>query len=114
MFFIEKIVDRPVFNSIKFFKLGGQPYNNTWSDTMQKSLSFVSIFLIVLFFLISANAQEEGGGAYYDFGVFAYEDGDYKGAEKNLLKALEVAPHNPSFNHFLVIILVFLWMDSFS
>ena len=68
---------------------------------MQKSLSFVSIFLIVLFFLIPANAQEEGGGAYYDFGVFAYEDGDYKGAEENLLKALEFAPNNPFYSHFL-------------
>ena len=68
---------------------------------MQKSLSFVSVILIVLFFSIPASAQEERGEAYYDFGVFAYEDGDYNGSEKNLLKALQFAPHNPFYNHFL-------------
>ncbi len=42
-----------------------------------------------------------GGRAYYDFGVFAYEDGDYEDAEKNLKKALEFDPDNPFYNHYL-------------
>ncbi len=42
-----------------------------------------------------------GGRAYYDFGVFAYEDGDYEDAEKNLKKALEFDPDDPFYNHYL-------------
>ncbi len=42
-----------------------------------------------------------GGRAYYDFGVFAYEDGDYEDAEKNLKKALEFDPDNPFYNQYL-------------
>jgi tetratricopeptide (TPR) repeat protein len=68
---------------------------------MQKSLSFVSIVLIFLFVILPANAQEEKGDVYYDFGVFAYEDEDYEGAEKNFIKALEFNSENPSYNHFL-------------
>jgi len=68
---------------------------------MQKSLSFVSIVLIFLFVILPANAQEEKGGAYYDLGVFAYEDEDYEGAEKNFIKALEFNSENPTYNHFL-------------
>ena len=68
---------------------------------MQKSLSFVSVILIVLFFLMPANAQEERGNPYYDFGIFAYEDEDYEGAEKNFVKALEFNSENPFYNHFL-------------
>ena len=46
-------------------------------------------------------AEEEKGGAYYDFGVFAYEDGDYEDAETNLLMALRFNPDDPFCNHFL-------------
>jgi tetratricopeptide (TPR) repeat protein/cell division septation protein DedD len=47
------------------------------------------------------SAEEEKGGAYYDFGVFAYEDGDYEDAEKNLVMALKFDPDDPFCNHFL-------------
>jgi tetratricopeptide (TPR) repeat protein len=47
-----------------------------------------------------AHAEEEGR-AYYDFAVFAYEDGDYEDAEKNLKKALEFDPDNAFYNHYL-------------
>ena len=47
------------------------------------------------------SAEEEKGGAYYDFGVFAYEDGDYEDAEKNLVMALRFNPDDPFCNHFL-------------
>ena len=61
---------------------------------MQRALNYVSVILVVLFFFLPANAAEEGGGAYYDLGVFAYEDGDYEVAEKNLLKAADLEPNN--------------------
>ena len=56
---------------------------------------------IVLFIFSTANAQENKGDAYYDFGVFAYEDQDYQAAEQNLLKALEFDSKNPFYNQFL-------------
>jgi tetratricopeptide (TPR) repeat protein len=49
----------------------------------------------------SKELEEEEGRAYYDLGVFAFEDGDYEDAEKNLLKALEFNPTNPFYNHYL-------------
>ncbi len=68
---------------------------------MQRALSYVSVILFVLVLFLPAYAEEEPGGAYYDLGVFAYEDGDYKVAEKHLLKALELDPDNPFYSHFL-------------
>ncbi len=67
---------------------------------MQRSLGFILIILFVLFMHLPAHAQEQGN-AYYDFGVFAYEDGDYEGAEENLKKALTFNPDNPFYNHYL-------------
>ncbi len=46
-------------------------------------------------------APMEPGRAYYDFGVFAFEDGDYEDAESNLSKALEKDAENPYYNHFM-------------
>jgi hypothetical protein len=42
---------------------------------MQRVLSYVSVILFVLFVFLPAYAEEGGGVAYYDLGVFAYEDG---------------------------------------
>ncbi len=42
---------------------------------MRRSLSLVLTIVSVLFMFIPADA-EEAGMAYYDFGVFAYEDGN--------------------------------------
>ncbi len=47
------------------------------------------------------NAAGEKGRAYYDFGVFAFEEGDYASAENNLKIALELAPDNPFYSHWL-------------
>jgi len=52
---------------------------------MQKVLNLCLITLFVSLPL-PAEAQEEKGRAYYDFGVFAYEDGDYGDAGKKFLK----------------------------
>ncbi|QTA91070.1 tetratricopeptide repeat protein [Desulfonema magnum] len=68
---------------------------------MQKILSFILVAMFILSFGLPAHAQEDRGRAYYDFGVFAYEDGDYESAEKNLKKALEFNPDNPFYNHYL-------------
>ncbi|QTA78942.1 tetratricopeptide repeat-containing and DUF560 [Desulfonema limicola] len=56
--------------------------------------------VFVLFFNFQAAAQEQGD-AYFDFGVFSFEDKDYENAEKNFKKALEFNPENPFYNHFL-------------
>ena len=68
---------------------------------MQRALSNVLIILFVLFLFLPANAEEEGGGAYYDLGVFAYEEGDYENAESYFKKALAFNPDDPFYNHFL-------------
>ena len=48
-----------------------------------------------------ADPESEKGSAYYDFAVFAFEDGDYQQAEENLKKALALNPHNAVYNHYL-------------
>ncbi|MFC1819971.1 tetratricopeptide repeat protein [Thermodesulfobacteriota bacterium] len=68
---------------------------------MRRLTGLVLILLFVLFTHLAAHGQEENGRAYYDFGVFAYEDGDYQGAEKNLQRALKSNPDDPFYNHFL-------------
>ncbi|MBW1898228.1 MAG: tetratricopeptide repeat protein [Deltaproteobacteria bacterium] len=59
--------------------------------------------LLVLFLLfLSCNVfAEQKGAAYCSFGIFAYEEGDYEGAEKNFRKALEMNPKNPDYHHYL-------------
>ena len=52
---------------------------------MQKLISLVLITLFVFFIYLPVNAQDEQGQAYYDLGVFAYEDGDYDAAVENFL-----------------------------
>ena len=67
------------------------------SKTFQIALT-ISLFFC---FTLVSSAQEDKGRAYYDFGVFAYEDGDYGDAEKNLKKALGFNPNNPFYNQYL-------------
>jgi tetratricopeptide (TPR) repeat protein len=67
---------------------------------MRRILGFILIVLSVIITHLPVSG-EEGGGAYYDLGVFSYEDGDYQDAESNLKKALEISPTNPFYNHFL-------------
>jgi tetratricopeptide (TPR) repeat protein len=68
---------------------------------MQRALSYVSVILLVLLVFLPAHAEEQGGGAYYDLGVFAYEEGDYESAERYFTKALASNPDDPYYNHFL-------------
>lgn len=67
---------------------------------MLKLLKVVCVSSIIVLFTSSTYA-EDSGRAYYDFGIFAYEDGDYEDAEKNLKKALELNPDNSFYNHYL-------------
>lgn len=61
-----------------------------------------SLFIIPFWGLcfFTAHAQE-AGRTYYDLGVFAYQDGDFAEAEKNLQKALQSSPDDPFYNHFM-------------
>lgn len=56
---------------------------------------------MICFCAIPVYSQEEKGRAYYDFGVFSYEDGDYADAVENFKKAIELEPDNPEYHHFL-------------
>jgi tetratricopeptide (TPR) repeat protein len=67
---------------------------------MQKSMSFSLVILLVLFTGSISYAQETGR-AFFDFGVFSYEDGDYTDAEGNFKKALESNPDNPLYYQYL-------------
>jgi len=67
---------------------------------MKKISDVFLIILSVLLMFSPANAEEDGE-YYYKSGLFAYEDGDYEEAEKNLKKALGFDPNNPFYNHFL-------------
>ena len=72
---------------------------------MHRLLNYVPIMLLMLclFMLaIPVEATEDiSGRAFHDLGVFAYEDGDYEGAEKNFLKALAYEPENAVYVHYL-------------
>jgi len=64
--------------------------------------------LVLLVFLVGfpAYGQEtielqEKGRAYFDFGVFAFEEGDLKDAETNLKIALSLSPDNSYYHHYL-------------
>lgn len=59
------------------------------------------VFLLFFMMTVSAHGADEKGSAYYDFGVFAYEDGDYDDALKNLQQALQLNPSNPFYQHYL-------------
>jgi tetratricopeptide (TPR) repeat protein len=68
---------------------------------MMKPLSEAILAILLCFFLSFPVAAEEKGRAYYDFGVFAFEDGDYDDALGNLQKALELNPDYPLYLHYL-------------
>lgn len=53
---------------------------------------------------LSAQGEEkgtDGGRAYFDFGVFAYQSGEYAEAAEHFRTALELAPGNPAYSHYL-------------
>ncbi len=59
------------------------------------------IFILICFIWLFPAYGEEAGRTYYDLGVFAYDDGDFLEAEKNLKKALELSPNDPYYNHYM-------------
>lgn len=67
---------------------------------MQK-LPVLLCTMLVLLSVYGPAIGEEKGAAYYDFGVFAYEDGDYGDAEMNFKKALGFEPRNPLYRQYL-------------
>ncbi len=68
---------------------------------MSRPVIAILFLALSLFALSSAAAQSPSQSIYYDFGVFAYEEGDYEGALKNFNTALESDPDNPYLHHFL-------------
>lgn len=67
---------------------------------MSKLFKYTFVISLVLLFALISYAQE-AGRAFYDLGVFAYQDGDYEEAEKSLKTALTFGPDNPFYNHFM-------------
>ncbi len=59
------------------------------------------VYIMFVIFSVSPGLAEEKGAAYYDFGIFAYEDGDLEDAEKNFKHALQMNPENPNYYHYL-------------
>ena len=57
--------------------------------------------LLLLILCSPLLAGEEGGRVYYDAGVFAYQEGDYAGAERYFRQALTLQPKNPDYNQYL-------------
>jgi len=63
-----------------------------------RTVRFLFIFFIIIGCSMPSYASQN---AYYDFGVFAYEEGNFKKAQTFLKKALAKEPDNPSNNHYL-------------
>jgi len=63
----------------------------------------LTVSLVVLFFVFTSStaSAQKVGSAFYDEGIFAYEDGDYKAAQTALEKALKSDPNDPAANHLL-------------
>jgi len=61
------------------------------------------VSLAVLFLVLTGNSAsaQQATNAFYDEGIFAYEDGNYNIAETAFQKALDLDPQNPYANHFL-------------
>ena len=53
---------------------------------MKKSLELFYLVVCLLLLSLPVCAQEEQGRAFYDLGVFAFEDRDYEAAVENFSK----------------------------
>jgi Tfp pilus assembly protein PilF len=86
--------------TVAFYHVVQQVYSETEGNAMYRIL----IGLMAVLFLMTAGypvSAQEMGSAFYDEGVFAYEDGDFKTAEAAFKKALASDPNSPSANHYL-------------
>ncbi|RJP83481.1 MAG: tetratricopeptide repeat protein [Desulfobacteraceae bacterium] len=63
-------------------------------------LRYLLSILLVWSYAATCMAEQKGA-AFFDFGVFAFEEGDYEGAEKNFLNAIKANPRNGDFHHYL-------------
>jgi len=69
---------------------------------MLKRIRLIIIILqLILQIVFTVEADEDPGSAYYDLGIFAYEEGDYKDAEANFRKAIQLNPNHPIYNHYM-------------
>lgn len=68
---------------------------------MRRVWIFVLSCCFGLSLALSAWSFQDSGNAYYDFGVFAYEDGDYEDALTYLHKALQLHPDDSYAYHAL-------------
>jgi len=69
---------------------------------MQKLATVLVMALLLLPLPATALGQpQDDGRAYFDFGFFSFEDGDYQEAEANFLKALEIEPDNAFYLQYL-------------
>lgn len=60
---------------------------------------FLFVSAVICFGFYGSPYAEEN--AYYDLGVFAYEDGDFSEAVKFFIQALAKDPENPRYNHYM-------------
>lgn len=67
---------------------------------MQK-IFFIVLSIFIVFIACPVYAENDEGRSYYDFGVFAYEDGDYKSAEDYFTTAVEFNPKNALYQYHL-------------
>jgi Tfp pilus assembly protein PilF len=58
------------------------------------------VFALFLLTYIPAIAQNSGS-AYFDLGLFAFEEGDYPAARRHFENAVEQEPRNPRYHHYL-------------
>ena len=71
------------------------------SQTVDFIKQIIITYMLILFISGIAIAEFQKGGAYYDLGVFAFEDKKYEEAQDYLTKALTHMPNDP-FCHFYI------------
>ncbi|MBW1893456.1 MAG: tetratricopeptide repeat protein [Deltaproteobacteria bacterium] len=65
---------------------------------LSRTACLLFIFAIIIGFHLPLSAAEN---AYYDFGIFAYEEGNFPEAVKYFIKALATDPENPRYNRYM-------------
>ncbi len=68
---------------------------------MIKTTRLILMIFLILSICSTGNAAEDPGSVHYDLGIFAYEEKDYKSAEANFRKAIQMNPDHPLYNHYM-------------